>query len=134
MARVVIDTNILISALLGPGKSRQLVQKLLRKHTVILSRPMLAEVTDVLSRDKFAEIKNQQTDRFISNLEHRSKIVNIRSNFKIVKEDPDDDIVINTAYSGKADYIVTGDNHLLTLKEFKRTKIIDTNQMLNIGK
>ncbi|OHE56464.1 MAG: putative toxin-antitoxin system toxin component, PIN family [Thaumarchaeota archaeon RBG_16_49_8] len=134
MTRVVIDTNILISALLGAGKTRQLVQKLLRKHTVILSRPMLAEVTDVLSRDKFAEIKNQQTDRFISNLEHRSKIVNIRSNFKIVKEDPDDDIVLNTAYSGKADYIVTGDNHLLTLKEFKRTKIIDTNQMLNIGK
>src|SRR3990170_2327728 len=132
MTRVVIDTNILISALLGAGKTRQLVQKLLRKHTVILSRPMLAEVTDVLSRDKFAEIKNQQTDRFISNLEHRSKIVNIRSNFKIVKEDPDDDIVLNTAYSGKADYIVTGDNHLLTLKEFKRTKIVKVTEMLVI--
>ncbi len=134
MTRAVVDTNILISALLGPGKSRQLVQKLLKKHTVIIFKPMLDEVIDVLSREKFATIKNRQTDRFKSNLEHRSKIVNIRSSFKVLKEDPDDDIILNTAYSGKANYIVTGDNHLLALKEFKRIQIIDINRMLNISK
>ncbi|HEY4699644.1 MAG TPA: putative toxin-antitoxin system toxin component, PIN family, partial [Nitrososphaerales archaeon] len=50
--------------------------------------------------------------------------------FKVVAEDPDDDLVLNTAYSGKAAYIVTGDRHLLALKEFKGIKILTVNEML----
>ena len=53
MARVVIDTNVLVSSFLKKGKSRNLVVKIIDKHAVILSIPMLAELADVLSRDKF---------------------------------------------------------------------------------
>jgi len=54
MFRVVIDTNVLVSALIGHGKPRQLVLKLQKgENTVILSREMLAELADVLQRDKF---------------------------------------------------------------------------------
>ena len=52
--------------------------------------------------------------------------------FKKVAEDPDDDVVLNAAHAGKADYIVTGDKHLLTLNNFKKTKIVTVNQMLDI--
>ena len=52
MVRVVIDTNILVSALIKRGKPRKLVLKLLEEHTVILSRQMLAELADVLHKGK----------------------------------------------------------------------------------
>jgi putative PIN family toxin of toxin-antitoxin system len=61
MVRVVIDTNILVSAFIVGGKPRRLVLKLLEEHTVILSRQMLAELADVLTRDKFI-VKTSQVD------------------------------------------------------------------------
>ncbi len=69
-------------------------------------------------------------------IKSRTQIQNSKHQVKLqsLKEDPDDDIILNTAYSGKANYIVTGDNHLLALKEFKRIQIIDINRMLNISK
>jgi putative PIN family toxin of toxin-antitoxin system len=92
---------------------------------------MLAELADVLARDKFS-IQSSQVDKFLSSLVRKSKMVSAGSRFKVISEDPDDDVVLNTAYNGKADYIVTGDRHLLSLKEFKRTKIVKVTQMLEI--
>jgi putative PIN family toxin of toxin-antitoxin system len=129
MVRGVVDTNILVSALIKRGKPRKLVLKLLEEHTVILSRQMLAELADVLTRNKFA-IKTSQVDRFLAILVRKSKIVTLSSRFKVISEDPDYDVVLNTAYAGKAEYIVTGDRHLLALKEFKRTKILKVTQIL----
>jgi putative PIN family toxin of toxin-antitoxin system len=129
MVRAVIDTNILVSALIKRGKPRKLVLKLLEEHMVILSREMLAELADVLTRDKFA-VKPSQVERFLAILVRKSKIVALSSRFEVISEDPDDDVVLNTAYAGKAEYIVTGDRHLLALKEFKRTKIVKGNHIL----
>ncbi len=132
MVRVVVDTNVLVSALIGRGKPRRLVLKLLEKHSMVLSRPMLAELADVLSREKFREVRSSQVDKFLAGLVHKSMIVTMRPRFKVVAADPNDDIVLNTAYSGKADYIVTGDKHLLALKEFKGVEIVKVIQMLEI--
>ena len=131
MVRVVIDTNVLVSALINDGKPRRLVIELLDKHTVILSRQMLAELADVLSRDKYI-VTSSQVDRFVSSLVRISKIVPDNSRFKAVLEDPDDNKVLNTAFSGRADFIVTGDHHLLVLSQFKKTKIVNVNQMQSI--
>jgi len=131
MVRVVVDTNVLVSALVGHGKPRRLVLKLLGKHTVILSREMLAELADVLARDRFM-IKDSQLERYLSGLVRKSEIVTISTRFKMISEDPDDDTVLNTAYSGKANYIVTGDRHLLALREFKGIEIVKVTHMLEI--
>ena len=128
MARVVIDTNVLVSALINEGKPRRLVLELLEKHTVILSRLMLAELADVVSRDKFS-VTGSQVDRFVSSLIRMSKVVPDNVRFKVVLEDPEDDVVINTAYSGQAEFIVTGDHRLLVLGQFKKIKIVTVNQM-----
>jgi putative PIN family toxin of toxin-antitoxin system len=53
MLRVVIDTNILVSAIIDNRKPRQLVLKLLDEHTIVLSRQMLAELSKVIAGDKF---------------------------------------------------------------------------------
>ena len=131
MARVLIDTNVLVSALINDGKSRRLVFELLDRHAVILSRLMLAELADVVSRDKFS-VTGSQVDRFVSSLIRMSKVVPDNVRFKVVLEDPDDDVVLNTAYSGRAEFIVTGDHHLLVLGQFKKIKIVTVNQMQDI--
>ncbi len=130
MVRAAIVTNILVCALIKRGKPRKLVLKLLEEHSVILFlQKMLAELADILTRDKFA-VNPAQADRFLAILVRKAKIVTPSSCFKVISKDLDDNIVLNTAYIGKAEYIVTRDKHLLALKEFKRTKIVTVNQML----
>ncbi len=129
MVRAIIDTNVLISALLKDSKPRKLVLELLDRHTVIVSSQMLAELADVASRDKFP-FTECQIERFLAILLRMAKVVPDNSLFILVPEDPDDDVILNAAYAGKADYIVTGDKHLLNLGQFKKTKIVTVNQML----
>ena len=131
MLRVVIDTNVVVSAIVADGKPRELVLKLLEKHTVIFSPQMLTELSDVILRDKF-EVKTFQVKRFIAYLTDNAKVVNCASLFKVIAEDPDDDKILDAAYGGKANYVVTGDKHLLALGKFKRTKIVSVNSMLEI--
>jgi putative PIN family toxin of toxin-antitoxin system len=94
---------------------------------------MLVELADVLSRDKF-NVTGSQVDRFVSSLVRMSKMVPNGARFKVLSEDPDDDIVLNTAYSGRVEFIVTGDQHLLALSQFKKTKIVNVTQMQDILK
>ena len=131
MARVVVDTNVLVSALIKKGKPLELVQRLLDKHTVVLSSQMLAELADVLSRDKFT-ITNAQIDLFISLLLRKSTVTSVSGNLKVILKDPDDNIVLLTAVNGKADYIISGDKHLLTLRKFEGIEIVTISQMLEI--
>jgi uncharacterized protein len=131
MARVVVDTNVLVSALIKKGKPLELVQTLLEKHTVILSSQMLAELADVLSRDKFTVTKDQ-IDLFISLLLSKSTIESVSGNLNVILKDPDDNIVLLTAVIGRADYIVSGDKHLLTLGKFESLEIVTISQMLEI--
>ena len=104
---------------------------MLEEHTVVLSRQMLAELSDVITRDKFS-VKRSQVNRFLSDLTSNSKMVPDNPRFKVILQDSDDDVILNTAYNGKADYIVTGDKHLLSLEKFKQTKIVNIPQMLEI--
>lgn len=132
MVTVVIDTNVLISALVGHGKPKVLVTKLLAEHVTVTSREMLAELADVLSRVKFLEIKNVQVKAFLSILVSKSVLVKPRRHIRVIAEDPDDDVVLNTALTGKADYIVTGDKHLLNLKEFRGIGIVTVKEMIEL--
>lgn len=133
MLRVVLDTNVLVSAAINDGKPRLLLIKLLEEHTVISSKQLLLELSEVLSRDKFG-IKDSQTDRYLEILTCNCRIVADNARFKVVSADPDDDLVLNVAYTGKADFIVTGDQHLLALKSFKHTKIVKVSDILEILK
>ncbi len=58
------------------------------------------------------------------------EVVSVTSKFRAVEEDPKDNMVIETAYDGGADMIVTGDSHLLALRDFKGIKINTVEQML----
>ena len=127
--RVVLDKNVLISALVGHGKPRRLLIWLFREHELLSSRQMLAELEDVLSRSKFG-LTRSQIDEFLTLLVKRFIISEIEEIPEVVAEDPDDDVVLATALAGGAEYIVTGDRHLLGLREYEGIRIVSVGEML----
>jgi putative PIN family toxin of toxin-antitoxin system len=131
--KVVLDTNVLVSALIKAGKPRDLFNKLAKNKQIVLSRAILEEFLDVIEDFKVAKYTSERdTAVFLNALGNAATIAQVKSRFKAVKEDPDDDIIVRAAYDGKADYIVSGDRHLLALKEFKGIRILTVDEMLNI--
>ncbi|MGI0141842.1 MAG: putative toxin-antitoxin system toxin component, PIN family [Candidatus Micrarchaeales archaeon] len=132
MMRIVLDTNILISGLLYIGKPKKLIDLALNgKIQIVSSADIIDEFKGVVSREKF-KLEREEQAQLVSFVVRISHIVSLKGKFRVVKEDPDDDMVIGTAYDGKASYIVSGDKHLLKIKEFAGIKIVTANQMLNL--
>jgi putative PIN family toxin of toxin-antitoxin system len=130
MLRVVLDTNILVSAIIYDGKPRELLRKGIKKEFCIINSDLLLrELGTVLRRPKF-RTDEDEIHRIIFALMQATKVEEVVSKLKLVEEDPKDDMVVETAYDGKADFIVSGDSHLLALKSFRGIKIVTVSQML----
>ena len=134
MIKVVLDTNVLVSALITTGKSRALLFKIIEgKAQLILSRGILEELAMVVADDKIRlYVKEEEVAEFLRILNDVAKVVRLRSRFKVVKDDPGDDVILRTAYDGEADYIVSGDKHLLSLKAFRDIKILTVDEILSM--
>jgi putative PIN family toxin of toxin-antitoxin system len=121
--RVVFDTNIFISAFAIPGGRAEEAYLLGLKgeFTLYSSVPILTEASQKL-REKFAweEKKVVQFLRIITRL---AVIIEPQSHFHHLADEPDNR-VLECAEEAKADFIVTGDRHLLSLKHFQNTDII----------
>lgn len=135
--RIVLDTNVLVSAFIsrsGDPAALLDIALTLPDIEIILSEEILKEFGEVLSRREVKE-RFQYTQKdisgFVSVIRGAVSIVALTSNLEVIKEDPDDDIIINTAFDGKADYIVSGDNHLRKLKKFKGIVILTPKIMLD---
>lgn len=111
--RAVIDTNIWVSSLLNPFGFPARLRKSFEEgnFSVVISAPMLEELSDVLNRprikDKF-EITEEDIVGLLILLEERAEDVLVSGGVNICR-DKDDDLVIETAIKGKAEYLVTRD-------------------------
>lgn len=127
--RVVLDTNILVSALVFGGNPRK-VTDLIAKDSIVLiiSEPILIELRRV--------IKN----RFPSFLKYLNKYESLLLEYSIlvkagyldvnISRDPDDNVIIETALIGGADFIVSGDKDLLDIGNIGRLKITSAKDFL----
>ena len=132
MHAIVFDVNVLVSSLIMKGKPRELWLKArANEFKLILSSQIISELVNVVSRKKFEKYVQEYDMRvFLEALHQTAKFTRIRSRFKVVREDPTDDIILRTAYDGKADYVVSGDKHLLSLREFRGIKIVTVDEMM----
>jgi len=123
MIKAVLDTNVLISSLFWKGAPYKIFQKGLGGTFIILtSLEILEEVKNKLI-NKF-RFPLQDTNDFIEIITINSKIIKPTTKFDIVKEDPSDNKIIECALAGEANYIVSGDKHLLDIKRYNKIKII----------
>jgi putative PIN family toxin of toxin-antitoxin system len=130
MIRAVVDTNIWISALIFGGLPQYFVSLALQgRFQLLTSSTLLDELEEKL------RIKFNRTDMLVrqtrSELEELCEVVSTAESLSIIQADPDDDRVLECAVAGHADYIVTGDRHLLQLGQFRGIAIVTVRQFLD---
>ena len=130
MLRIALDTNVLVSAIICNGKPRKLFRMGIDgKYEILTSKEILDELSEVIQRPKF-KMTIEDIVRIVSALMETCENVRITSNFEVISNDPDDNIIINTVHDGNADYIVSGDKDIKDLKNFKKIKIVSVDEML----
>lgn len=130
--KVVLDTNILVSALGWLGNPHIIVRKILdKKIKLAISLELIEEFRETVREEKFGFSEEEISD-FIDAIAETAEFVVSSEKIDVVKEDPDDNIVLECALEAKADFIITGDRHLLKIKDFKGIKIMAANEFLNL--
>jgi putative PIN family toxin of toxin-antitoxin system len=130
--RFVVDNNILVSALLIKNSAPfQVISKIEERGVILYSEATLLELNQVLNRKKFVKYFTvEEKQAFIFKLLEKSELVEIEESINICR-DPKDDKFLELAFSGKADFIVTGDQDLLVLNPFRNIEIITANVFLS---
>jgi len=132
--KIVLDTNIYISALGWKGNPRIILSRIIGgKYELLLSVKQFEEVVKVLGYPKFG-FTDEQKERFILLLNEIATIVKTKTEVNVIKDDPSDNVILEPAAELEIDYIVSGDRHLLDLKEFNGAKIITPKQFMQIVK
>jgi len=129
--RYVFDTNVVISALLFdqsvPG---QALYEALDCGEILLSREVVEELNDVLSRERFdGYLRFEEREQFLNALIREATLVEVTVEVQ-VRRDPKDDKYLELAISGGATRIITGDEDLLTLNSFRGVGIVTPLQFL----
>ena len=101
------------------------------KVELLVSEEILEEIHEVLLRPKF-KLTNSFVKEYIKEIEEITRLVYPKRKVKIVKSDPDDDRIIECALEGKAKYIISGDVHLLDLKNFEDIIILSPSDFLTL--
>jgi len=129
--KVILDTNILISALGFGGKPRKILQLILDNQIrAITSSLLLAEFEDVINK-KFPQL-SLYFERINRQIRRKFKIVRPKKSLDILKDD-DDNRGLEAALEGKCQYVITGDKELLDLAVYKDIKIITAEQFLSLS-
>lgn len=121
---VVLDTNIFVSGIFWKGESNKtLLAWRDGKFNLVTSLDIILEIIRILKDFKIqlpGGLIKEWTDLIVTN----SIIVKPKEKINIVKNDPQDNMFIEAAVAGMAEYIVSQDNHLLQLKSFQNIKIV----------
>lgn len=123
MIRVVLDTNVFVSAFLLRGRLNRIVHLVLKNaFTWLISRAILEEYAAVSSRPLY-HLSGEELESLLYQVKERAHWVDVHTPVSVVKQDPADDKFLACAVDGRADWIVTGDRHLLKLREFRGVRI-----------
>lgn len=129
LVRVVLDTNVLVSAILFGGKPEQILRSVIEKKILAVTSPiLLSELKEVFSK-KFP-LREPDFKLTVNNLEKIFRTAQPKKEIKISR-DEDDNRVLEAALEGECSYIVTGDKDLLELATFKNIKIVTPDTFLS---
>jgi len=142
MTRVVLNTNLVISAILSPeGKPATILKMVLNTELdLVLSPALLEEINLVLNYEKIRKlfVKRSVTPQKIKDaLQKIVKTAIVGSgNTKVnrIDKDPSDNMLLSCALEGKADFIVSGDHHLTDLVSFEGISIVNPDTFLKFMK
>ncbi len=129
--RVVLDTNVLVSALLFDGPPNKLVTLWQEGRIVLLvSREVLVEYFRVLAYPKFGLTQEEIRELIAVNVLPYVETVTVGAHPPVIREDPADDKFLFVADDGHARHIVSGDKHLLSLEKYRGIEILPARSFL----
>jgi putative PIN family toxin of toxin-antitoxin system len=132
LPKAVLDTNVLISAIVFGGIPREILEEVIAgRLEIAISREILHEMEGVLLGKKF-KYPQEAVHAIISELATLCEIVFPGQRIDIVHSDPADNRVIECALEARAQYIITGDSHLIELKEVQGISIVTPGEFLAI--
>jgi putative PIN family toxin of toxin-antitoxin system len=134
--RVVIDTNVLLSGLLWPGKPHRLIEQVRAGALILVSSPaLLAELAEVIARPKFkSALARSGTDPelMLAQMRLLAEITAPPPLPEPVSRDSDDDVVLALATAARPDLIITGDQDLLVLGAYAGIPIVSAAEAIDL--
>jgi putative PIN family toxin of toxin-antitoxin system len=128
--RAVLDTNIFISGIHWTGASGKIIEFWLDgKFELVVSAEIIDEIVKTLANFRVS-LDFEEILSWASIISEKSVFVEPLIKFNAVKEDLDDNKFVDVAVQGGADFIVSQDNHLLKIGEFKDIKILKPEEFL----
>jgi uncharacterized protein len=129
MIKVVLDTNVLISALLKEGSAPAMIVSLLRKKQFLLclSQAILDEYKAVLERKKFGDLrkrKRKEIAELFAQIEREALWVTPKAASEAAVADPDDAKFVQSALGAQADFLVTGNTKHFLSNKFQNTRVV----------
>ena len=130
---IVIDTNVLISAVLSPnGTAKKAFVKAIAYFQLLQSEATYEELVTRLQKKKFDKyISLEDRNQFLDWVRIDSRFLSVETQTTICS-DPDDNKFLDLASKGQADYLMTGDQDLLSLDVYQNTRIIQPALFLRI--
>ena len=128
--KIVLDTNVILSAILFGGKPRQVLDAATSGQVrMCISEKLISELEGVLHREKFA-LDSRVVSAIVAELTSTAELVQPTTHASAIKDDPSDNDVLDCALEAKAVYIVSGDRHLLALGRCKDVLILNPDDFL----
>jgi len=128
--KIVLDANIFISALFWGGNPRKALERAINKtDELYISKEILEEIENVIKRPKF-HVENDKIEYIIKSIEDISEKIIPKNKIRKGSRDIKDNKYIECAIAANADYIISGDIHLLELKQYSNIKIITVKEYL----
>ena len=130
--KVVIDTNVFVSGLTFKGKPREVLDLIWRGDIeTCISSFILKELEETLKKDFSWD--RDQIKHTIEKIKARTILIQPKNKVSVIKENADDNRILECAIEGKVQYLISGDRkHLLPLKEYQGTKIISPSDFLKL--
>jgi putative PIN family toxin of toxin-antitoxin system len=127
MQKIVIDTNVIVSALIQRSYPNRIIDNLFleNKFQLFVSDALLEEYYEVLARPKFSRFPDffARAESLLVDIENKAKKVVPKIRLKLIS-DLDDNMILELADECSADFIITGNTNDFTFSTYKRTKIV----------
>jgi len=135
--KIVLDTNVWLSGIFWGGEANKILEKAEKKEMqIIISEDILSEIIKILNREskfqKYILNLRLSIEDLLRTILSISTLIETKTKLDIIKADPKDNIILEAAIEGKVEYLVSYDNHLLNMIEFRNIKIISPGGFLKL--
>ena len=130
--KLVLDTNIFISAFYWGGNSQKIIDRVIEGiDEMYFSKQIVNEISEVMNRPKFRTEK-AKINGYIKTIEKSGKKVFVEGKIKGICRDKDDDDKLECAIKCNADFLITGDDDLLILRNYGNINVITPKEYIDI--